>query len=1397
MWSESLLTSKILKSLTKLLLFIAIFCSVLLPVTQAQNGDGPGGPDDELVQWYRADLLSLVDGAAVANWPDASSQGNDAFVNNTSAQPTFRNVPPFAVNNRPSVVFDGVQNILNINNTPDVNTDNYFDGKFFFFVFKTGSSTSSRQMLYEQGGSGRGLNIYIFDDSLYVGAYNLANDDATTPWGFFYLAPAVEIQPNTTYSVMAELDPIDGEMRSWLDNQLFGSISGLGNLFAHGGRVGLGSVRDNTYIETGPIFSDSRFNGGLLEVGFYNRALDDAERNILANYLGSKYNIQPAVNDFFTYDFVYNYDVGGIGQDTSGNSHTSSISTGLLEVSNPSGLSNSEYLFWGHDNAGANTWTSTEAINADPNLERLPQEWIFQETGDVGTVNFRVDAAQLPALPSGYTKYGIAIDDDGDFSSGATTYELINTSGSNYELIGADIADAQYLTIVAIRPLVQFVLSTSNDFEPVSPAEIDLVLNYLPAAPTNVDYNITAGSATNGGTDYSLAPAGTITFPAGSDTSTLSFSVNNDIAVESSEDVELTLSAATAPGSPFIGPNAVHTYIINDDDNARKIGFAVTASSGSESVSTVDVLVEIPPAFVSPAVTEVDYTVIAGTAQNGGVDFDLPAGTATIAPNTTSTNISLTVNNDLLYETDETLLIELSNPVNGNLQIGGTQHTYTILDDDAIPDVEFFVTASSVAETTPTRQVLVELSAVAGADVTVEYDVVGGTATNGGIDYNLLVPATVTIPAGTVTDSFPVAIVNDVEVEINETVELEIISATNANIGTNSDFELTIEDDDAFGFTGPAGIGDNDAMPLWYSSLGQGLNHNTPVALWIDTSGNDFDLVQNTLSDQPTIRGNPSDNINDRPYLHFDGSDIYPVPNNPAINSSGPYEQKTILVAFRTSSDVTSRQVLFEQGASGRGLNIYIDSGRLRFGAWNLPDDDGGATTPWGYVELSNPIGANRTYFVRLEYDFTGNGLTAFINGNEIGNFPTVGRLFSHAEPGIGGMFNDTRFFFGAVSGTGSYFTGDILDVAYWNGVLNSTQELILANSFAAKTNVSFPNDIYPYDPQFGHEIAGIGQESGSSFHLDAKGASYLRINNATSLGDGEYLLWGHNKGNLEVKNTADIPGGIANRMNRSWRVHEIGEVGNVDIRFYLSNFDIADGNHLALLIDSDDGEFTNASIITSGMTYNPVTKVVTFPSVSLDDGDWLTIASTSNETVLPVELLKFNAVLNGDRVDLGWEVAGEENLSHYVVERQLPNSEVFAPISEKAALYNQQTGSFRYEARDPKPAQGRNLYRLKTVDMDGTASYSSIVEVLYHSPAAMNIYPNPLSSGALKLEWSNLQEEYVQVRILNLQGAEVFREVYPADQQRASLQLELPAGVYLVKLGNSSQQVLRKLVVH
>ena len=213
---------------------------------------------------------------------------------------------------------------------------------------------------------------------------------------------------------------------------------------------------------------------------------------------------------------------------------------------------------------------------------------------------------------------------------------------------------------------------------------------------TTVNYAIT-GSGTNpaDGTDFvgSAFPSGTVTFGPGVTSQDIVISVVADSGVEPDEDFTLTLSSeadTVANHQIDVITSSVGGVITNDDKLTVSISDP-TVTEGDSGVVTLDYVVTL-----SAAATEnvtVDFTTADGTGVAGS-DYTSQSSTLSFAPGVVSQTISVVVTVENLAESDETVLVNLSNARFGGVvdtsrvEISDAQGSGTITNDDFTPVAE-------------------------------------------------------------------------------------------------------------------------------------------------------------------------------------------------------------------------------------------------------------------------------------------------------------------------------------------------------------------------------------------------------------------------------------------------------------------------------------------------------------------------------------------------------------------------------------------------------------------------------------------------------------------------------------------------------------------------------------
>lgn len=1147
----------------KFSLIILLFCSF----TYAQTGPGGVGSSSSNVLWLKSeDITSLVDGDNIASWTDASGNGNDVSQPTASFTPVYKTS---ILNGFPSVRFEKTNGRLR---------------KTGFTTFPTNAITAI--YVNKNAESNDGVLSYASsahnNDFLLFSSNNLGLYRASSAYS------SVAFNDNNFHITNASWQSSGGSIEIWKDGSrdYTGSRSS-GTTITSGGSLAIAGEQDS--VDGNYDASQAHF-GDFTEVIVFNSFLNQAQQIVVANYLAAKYGISIS-NDRYAHQAIHYYDVAGIGRENVTNTHLTAMSDGILQIQNASAINaDQEYLLFGHDNGDITaSWTTTEAPDSGVNIQRLAREWRLDETGSVGTIDIVVDVATLPTLPIGHTMYTLMVDSDGDFSSGASVYEMTLVSGTNYTVTGLNFTDGDYVAIAAVNPKIQHTTTTGSGAES-SNASIEISLNFIPTVDKTVEFT-TANVSAIAGSDYTAATASTATILAGNTTANYTILVNDDSDPESTETFTSTLSSPIA--GLTLGANTVFTYSISDNDISRKVYFDVASANGNENITSVTVNLSIDTVDpVNP--TSVDYAVTGGTATGSGTDYTLTAGTVIFAAGTTTESFSFTVNNDALYESNETIVIGLSNPVNCNLDntmpfggTGFTEYTYTINDDDANPTLQFNSASSLGLESVTVVNFAVDLSVVSGIDASAIYTVTG-TATGGGFDYTLA-DGTITIPSGSTTANITAAITNDSEVELSETIIITLSSPSNSVLGANTIHTYTITDNDTFGYIGPGGVGDNTTNIVWLDATEiPSLSDDDDLISWSDISGN-----SNTFSQSATFSPvYKTGIINGLPTARF--------------NKTNNRIRKTSFTGF-ASTAITSIFVNKNNGESGDSHLSYASSAHnndfLLFSSNNLAMYRGSASSSTG-VSLND----NNWHIINASWQSSGGNYEIWKDGNEAatGNLASGSSITTGGTLALAGEQDSVDG--GYVSGQAH--SGDYPEVIVYNVYLNTAQQIIVANYLSAKYDIAISNDFYTQDDSgsgdYDHNVAGIGRATDGSFHADSRGNGIIRMLTPSSLSTDDYLFWGRN--NTSSYSFITNISNYKERLSSTWRVSKRNDLGTITLEIDMTGISLVGKQSCAplqLVVDN------NSDLLSPTSTYtliNTTGNIYQATGVSFSDGDYFTI---------------------------------------------------------------------------------------------------------------------------------------------------------------------------------------------
>ncbi len=179
--------------------------------------------------------------------------------------------PPSTYDNY-ALNFDGSNDWVKINNSGDINTGSNHTHKTIEAWFKVNNKdfTSYKQTIYEQGGTVRGLNIYVYGGNLYVGGWNEPSGESN--WNPGTWLSTNNIQNNTWHHVALTLSGgnslTNNAFKGYLDGVQFGSGQGS-KLWNHPGGIGIGRNKD-TKFHSGDYSSAKYFSGTIDEFRLWN-----------------------------------------------------------------------------------------------------------------------------------------------------------------------------------------------------------------------------------------------------------------------------------------------------------------------------------------------------------------------------------------------------------------------------------------------------------------------------------------------------------------------------------------------------------------------------------------------------------------------------------------------------------------------------------------------------------------------------------------------------------------------------------------------------------------------------------------------------------------------------------------------------------------------------------------------------------------------------------------------------------------------------------------------------------------------------------------------------------------------------------------------------------------------
>ncbi len=454
------------------------------------------------------------------------------------------------------------------------------------------------------------------------------------------------------------------------------------------------------------------------------------------------------------------------------------------------------------------------------------------------------------------------------------------------------------------------------------------------------------------------------------------------------------------------------------------------------------------------------------------------------------------------------------------------------------------------------------------------------------------------------------------------TIPTDLSSGTVSAAGTTSNVDgrdivtfsgVTINDQEYFTLavsdaTSPGDQSTN--LQVWLrADAGIGQSSNS-VSSWSDQSGNGNDASEATSSEQPTY---VSGHLNGNPTILFDGTDD-------RLDGTGFYSDDIFMVVDPVESYNSTSGDDAVLGLNGTDFyGIFFGSHTANLTNEVLTWSNNASTYRSGVTSTtttySQPMIINFRNTVGIddqELYIDGANVTTTTSGT-FGNLDNVAYTL-----GVRGSGGDD-FFHGNVSEvinySGRLADADRRDVTSYLALkygltIDITSQNYTVGGLAIYDNASYPND-----------IAGIGRNDSQGFNQassESNSGQIITVSNASSLEDGDYLVWG-NDGGAFTFTTSDVPAGVTERLSRIWRVDETNDVGTVDISFNVATMGLGTNVNYSLIV-ATSGSTMPTGLSSSTVTSSPTISgsIVTFSGVTLNDDEFFTLGVDADPTAYP-----------------------------------------------------------------------------------------------------------------------------------------------------------------------------------
>jgi type IX secretion system substrate protein len=179
--------------------------------------------------------------------------------------------------------------------------------------------------------------------------------------------------------------------------------------------------------------------------------------------------------------------------------------------------------------------------------------------------------------------------------------------------------------------------------------------------------------------------------------------------------------------------------------------------------------------------------------------------------------------------------------------------------------------------------------------------------------------------------------------------------------------------------------------------------------------------------------------------------------------------------------------------------------------------------------------------------------------------------------------------------------------------------------------------------------------------------------------------------------------------------------------------------------------------------------------------------------SILPVALLNFTVENNGTKNIISWQTVSEINTNYFSVERS-DNRNNFYEIERQKANNSQSINNYAYA--DAGISHADVYYRLKSVDADGSFTYSKVISIHQNNNTSFKIIPNPAAINCI-IYFDAVAETNSAIKIFDHNGNLQKQILLAPKQAQVSLNVSsFTPGTYFCRIESTGKILTQKLIV-